>query len=77
MNGATPSVYTWTGSLPFMEIATVTLGTFNWAMGATDFTVTISNPNGGVDQYANNNEKVNKYTYPAVMIPQFVIEFNK
>lgn len=75
MNGATPSVYTWTGSLPFMESAMVTLGTFNWAMGASDFTVTISSPNGGVDQYAFNNQKVNKYTYPAVMPSPFVIEF--
>ncbi len=75
MNGATPSVYTWNGSLAFMEIATVTLGTFNWATGATDFTVTLSNPNGGVDQYPYNNTKINKYTYPAVMPSQFVIEF--
>ena len=75
MNGATPSVYNWTGSLKFMEIATVTLGTFNWATGATDFTVTLSNPNGGTDQYAYNNTKVNKYTYPVVMPSQFVIEF--
>jgi hypothetical protein len=75
MNGATPSVYNWTGSLAFMEIATVTLGTFNWATGATDFTVTLSNPNGGADQYSFNNTKINKYTYPSVMPSQFVIEF--
>ncbi|MCX6297435.1 MAG: peptide-N-glycosidase F-related protein [Bacteroidetes bacterium] len=75
MNGATPSVYTWTGSLAFMEIATVTLGTFNWATGSTDFTVSLSNPNGGVDQYPYNNTKINKYTYPSVMPSQFVIEF--
>jgi peptide-N-glycosidase F-like protein/concanavalin A-like lectin/glucanase superfamily protein/type IX secretion system substrate protein len=74
MNGAAPSVYNWTGSLAFMEIATVTLGTFNWAMGATDFTVTISNPNGGTDQYVYNNTKVNKYTYPPVMPSQFIVE---
>ena len=51
MNGATPSVYNWTGSLAFMEIVTVTLGTFNWAMGASDFTGTVSNPNGDVNPY--------------------------
>jgi len=51
------------------------LGTFNWAMGATDFTVTISNPNGGADQYAFNNTKINKYTYPTVMPNSFSIEF--
>lgn len=75
MNGAAPSVYNWTGSLAFMEIATVTLGTFNWAMGATDFTVTLSAPNGGADQYSFNDTKVNKYTYPMVLPTQFVIEF--
>ncbi len=75
MNGVTPSVYNWTGSLAFMEAETITLGAFNWGMGATDFTVTVSNPNGGADQYTNNNSKVNKYTYPAVMPWQFVIEF--
>ncbi|MFL5763994.1 MAG: peptide-N-glycosidase F-related protein [Bacteroidia bacterium] len=75
LNGATPSVYTWTGSLNFMESTTVTLGTFNWAMGATDFTVTISNPNGGTDQYPNNNSKISKFTYPPVMPSQMVIEF--
>lgn len=75
MNGAAPSVYNWTGSLAFMQEATVTLGQFNWAMGATDFTVTISAPNGGADQYAFNNSKVNKYTYPQVLPSQFVIEF--
>ncbi|MGZ4078229.1 MAG: peptide-N-glycosidase F-related protein, partial [Bacteroidia bacterium] len=75
INGATPSTYTWTGSLKFMEIAEVTLGTFNWAPGASNFTVTISNPNGGADQYPYNNTKVTKFTYPPVMPPQFIIEF--
>ena len=75
INGATPSVYTWTGSLKFMEIAEVTLGTFNWAPGATDFSVTLSNPNGGADQYPYNNSKITKFTYPPVMPSQFVIEF--
>jgi hypothetical protein len=75
INGATPSVYTWTGSLKFMEIAEVTLGTFNWAPGATNFTVTLSSPNGGTDQYPYNNSKITKFTYPPVMPSQFVIEF--
>lgn len=75
LNGATPSVYTWTGSLPFMETAEVTLGTFAWAPAATDFTVTVSNPNGGADQYLYNNSKTSHYTYPAIMPQQFVIEF--
>ncbi len=75
INGATPSVFNWTGNLKFMEIATVTLGTFNWAQGASDFSVTVSNPNGGSDQYSQNNTKISKFTYPPVMPGQFVIEF--
>jgi hypothetical protein len=75
LNGATPSVFNWTGNLAFMESATVTLGTFNWAQGASDFTVTLSSPNGGTDQYANNNTKVSKFTYPLLCPSTFVIDF--
>lgn len=74
LNGTTPSVYNWTGSLPFMEIAEIKLGDFNWVAGATDFTVTISNPNGGADQYAYNNTMTTKYTYPPVMPSSMIVE---
>lgn len=74
MNGATPSVYTWTGSLNFMEIEEVTLGTFNWATGASTFNVTLSNPNGGVDQYPYNDSQTNPYTYPMVLPTPFIVE---
>ena len=72
--GAVPTVYNWTGSLAFMEIATVTLGNFNWSQSATEFTVTLSNPNGGADQYAFNNTKKSTFTYPSVMPSQMIIE---
>lgn len=75
LNGATPSVYHWTGSLKFMESTQITLGTFAWATGASDFSVTLSSPNGGTDQYSYNNTKISKFTYPPVMPAQFVIEF--
>jgi hypothetical protein len=75
LNGATPSVYNWTGNLGFMQSETVTLQTFNWAQGASDFTVTLSNPNGGTDQYVHNNTKVSKFTYPLLMPATFVIDF--
>lgn len=67
MNGATPSVYNWTGNLAFMEIADVTLDTFAWATGVSTFNVTLSAPNGGTDQYAYNNSITNPYTYPPVL----------
>lgn len=75
LNGATPSVYNWTGNLAFMESATVKLGNFNWMPGATDFNVTISNPNGGSDQYSYNNTRSTKFTYPQSMPSVFFIEF--
>jgi hypothetical protein len=73
MNGATPSVYNWTGNLKFEETAEVTLGAMNWAQGATYFTVTLSNPNGLADQYAPNNSRISKYNYPALMPANFIV----
>jgi hypothetical protein len=75
LNGSTPSIYNWTGNLKFMESAEVTLGNLTWTPNATEFTVTLSNPNGGTDQYAQNNSKTTKYTFPPAMPSQFVIEF--
>lgn len=75
LNGATPSVYNWTGNLKFMESAEVKLGDMNWVGNATAFTVTVSNPNGAADQYAPNNSKTTNYVYPPAMPSTFVIEF--
>ncbi|HRG59327.1 MAG TPA: peptide-N-glycosidase F-related protein [Bacteroidia bacterium] len=73
MNGATPSVYNWTGNLKFEETAQVTLGDLNWAQGASYFTVTLSNPNGVSDEYAPNNSRISKYNYPSVMPASFIV----
>jgi hypothetical protein len=73
MNGATPSVFNWTGNLKFEEIAEVTLGNLNWAQGASYFTVTLSNPNGVADEYAPNNSRISKYNYPPVMPSNFIV----
>ncbi len=75
LNGGPQSVFTWTGNLKFMESETVTLGTFAWVQTATDFNVTISNPNGGTDQYAYNNSRTTPFTFPPVMPTIFVIDF--
>lgn len=74
MIGGVPSVYNWTGSLAFMESTEITLGTFAWVTGATEFNVTISNPNGGTDQYPYNDSRTNPFTYPPVMPAMIVIE---
>jgi len=48
--------YTWTGSLPFDDTALVYLPPVDLKSSSTNkFEVTISSPNGGTDQYANNN----------------------
>ncbi|MFH0867360.1 MAG: T9SS type A sorting domain-containing protein, partial [Bacteroidota bacterium] len=74
ITGATPSVYNWTGNLDFMETVTVKLDTFAWMQGASTFTISISNPNGGVDEYEYNNTRIMPFTYVPVMPTQFVIE---
>jgi hypothetical protein len=74
INGATPSVYNWTGSLPFMESEIVTLDQFIWAENASEFTATISQPNGGIDQYTYNNSKKSNFVYVPSMPAQFIIE---
>lgn len=73
--GTSVNTYTWTGNLPFLDTAWVTLPPFTWVTGATDFYVTLSAPNGGADQYQYNNSKASVFTYPLVMPATFVIEF--
>lgn len=74
IDGAVPSVYNWTGALPFMETETITLDYFNWAENATKFTATISNPNGGTDQYPYNNTRTSAFNYVLSMPSEFIIE---
>lgn len=74
MVGGVPSVYNWTGNLPFMETTDITLGQFAWVTGATEFSVTLSSPNGGTDQYPYNDSRTNPFTYPPVMPSMMVIE---
>jgi len=74
VTGATPSVYNWTGTLPFMQIAEVTLGNFASNTGGTEFYVTLSNPNGGADQYSFNNTMKSVYNLPPQIPSKLVIE---
>lgn len=74
IEGVTPSIYTWHGSLKFMEMETVELDTFTWAQGAHFFNVSISEPNDGLDQYSRNNSLRSEFVYPPLMPSQFVIE---
>lgn len=73
ISGASSSVYHWTGNLAFLETETVELDTFAWAQGASAFEFSISNPNGGIDQYAQNNSWKSEFEYVPVMPSQFVV----
>lgn len=75
IKGAGQSTYHWTGNLAFLETTRVELDTFMWAQGASAFTFEIMNPNGGVDQYPNNNKRETKFSYVPVLPGEFVIEF--
>ncbi len=58
--------YTWEGSLAFLETEIVELpaNMFTESEDTQTFTVTISAPNGGTDEYANNNEMSSQFTPP-------------
>jgi hypothetical protein len=65
--------YTWNGNLPFDDTTLVNLPVVNLKSSSTNkFEVTISNPNGGTDQYADNNYMQVPYdtvpTYPSTFI---------
>ncbi len=73
--GGQISTYQWTGNLQFLEKEEVNLGNFHWTQGASKFQISIKNPNGGVDQYPQNNEWITDFEYPALMPETFYIEF--
>ena len=72
--GGTQSVYHWTGNLKFLERTDVTLDPFSWSGTTNTFQVTVSEPNGGTDQYANNNTKQSQYTFPPEYPSQVIFE---
>lgn len=74
LTGGTMSEFEWTGELDFMEIATVTLNTFEWLSGANTFEVAISKPNGGTDEYSLNDKRITKFVQPLLVPEKFFIE---
>lgn len=58
VNGGTPIAYTWTGSLPYLSKDTLVLPEITFTPETqNNLVVTVSEPNGQVDQYNDNNEK--------------------
>lgn len=71
--GGVHNTYTWNGSLPFDDTTMVYLPFVDLKSASSNkFEVTISNPNGGNDQYADNNYMQVAYdtvpTYPSTFI---------
>ncbi|HTB30841.1 MAG TPA: peptide-N-glycosidase F-related protein [Bacteroidia bacterium] len=71
--GATHSTYTWNGNLPFDDTTLVYLPAVPLKLSPINrFEVTVSSPNGGTDQYANNNYMAVDYdtvpTYPSSFV---------
>jgi hypothetical protein len=72
--GGTPSVYNWTGNLAYMQKQDVQLNSVLWNGTANKFQVTVSNPNGGTDQYAGNNTMTSSFTIPVTLEKNMVFE---
>jgi len=72
--GGTPSVYTWTGSLPFMSTEDVRLGNFLFDSANETFYATVSNPNGTSDGYLLNNTAHSTFTLPTQFDNQLIFE---
>lgn len=72
VQGGMSGSFEWSGSLDFLETAEVTLPVDDihfWSTDQSDkiFEVTISQPNGGQDQYANNNYMTSSFAEAAIL----------
>ena len=74
LEGMTQSVFNWTGNLEFMKSIDVTLDSFIWNSSSTKFVVTVSNPNGGLDQYSYNNTMKSKVTFAPIFPPVLIFQ---
>lgn len=74
VEGGTPSTYNWSGNLGFLESEDVQLGEFSWTGDEEVFYATASSPNGGADQYGNNNTMRSTYTFPPMFPSRVVFE---
>ena len=72
--------FNWTGSLDFMETEEVTLPSSNamWSsINGIDnvFTVEVSSPNGGADEYSYNNRYNSDFSIPDVVPGELIVWF--
>ena len=70
VSGGTPFIYEWEGNLKFMESQIVTVNVDNAEFWLGDqsnlFTITVSDPNNTLDEYAGNNTFITKFDMPDV-----------
>ncbi|MDG1476947.1 MAG: peptide-N-glycosidase F-related protein [Vicingaceae bacterium] len=79
IEGGSSESYTWNGNLDFMEKEEVTLPISSqsfWATSSSNniFEVTVSGPNGGVDEYSKNNTATSTFERPEAYSGKFLIE---
>lgn len=73
--GAGMSTYHWTGSLNFLDTTDVELGRFSWASDSKRFRASISNPNGGSDEYSGDDMLESDFTAPPIYPSNLVFEY--
>lgn len=77
VSGGTMATYNWTGSLEFNEKETIELPLADagfWLGDANHiFTATISDPNGGTDEYVNNNTQTSEFDMPDMYDEPFFV----
>ncbi|TNF30444.1 MAG: T9SS type A sorting domain-containing protein [Bacteroidetes bacterium] len=79
VEGGQEQEYQWTGNLPFMEMEEVTLpiddATFWQGANTWKFIATVSNPNGGTDEYADNDTYISSFEMPNVYEGNFIVRY--
>lgn len=77
VEGGAPETYSWTGSLEFMEMEEVTLpindASFWQGDNTWKFIATISEPNGGTDEYPGNDSYTSAFEMPEVYEGNFIV----
>ncbi|MCF8461155.1 MAG: T9SS type A sorting domain-containing protein [Flavobacteriales bacterium] len=79
VSGGQPSTFNWTGNLKFMETEEVELpideGTFWQGDNTWKFIATVSEPNGGTDQYAGNDTYTTNFEMPEVYEGNLIVRY--
>lgn len=77
VSGGVNKVYNWSGSLDFLETEIVSLpidkGAFWVGDGSDKFIVTVSQPNGSVDQNSLNDSYTTRFKLPDVYAENFIV----